>query len=95
MEEWKRGYKPFMHIYAIPPIDLWENALVPSMDEELRVMAYMPEEPRDGWVYKLYVPCPDTFQLEPIYLCKAENNGTVYIFSDIPVTLKTDYFEEL
>lgn len=22
MEEWKRGYKPFMHIYAIPPIDL-------------------------------------------------------------------------
>ena len=55
----------------------------------------MPEEPRDGSVYKLYVPCPDTFQLEPIYLCKAENNGTVYIFSDIPVTLKTDYFEEL
>ena len=31
MEEWKRGYKPFMHIYAIPPIDLWENALVPSL----------------------------------------------------------------
>lgn len=28
MEEWKRGYKPFMHIYAIPPIDLFGRMLL-------------------------------------------------------------------
>ena len=93
---WKKGFKPFRHVYITSAIDFWDNALVPSMEEEFRVLAYMPEEPRSENVYKLYIPNPDAAALEPIYLCKAENNGSVYIFSDIPVHLETyQYFEEI
>lgn len=43
---WKKGFKPFKYVYRTNPIDHWDNALVPSMEEEFRVLAYMPEEPR-------------------------------------------------
>lgn len=92
---WEKGFKPFKYVYRINPIDFWDNALVPSMEEEFRVLAYMPEEPRSENVYKLYIPDPDNAALAPIYLCKAENNGTVYIFSDIPISLVTYFFEKL
>jgi hypothetical protein len=77
---------PFNHIYEIAPIDHWENALIPSMDEADRVLAQMPEEPRDFRVYKLLMFKNGECELFPVYLCKAENNGTVYIFSDIELT---------
>lgn len=72
----------FEHIYMSPPIDWWGNAILATEEESGRVLSQMPEEPRDGNVYKLYVPYPNGFKIVPIYLCKAENNGTVYIFSD-------------
>jgi hypothetical protein len=77
------------------PIDFWDNAIIPSFDESCRVLAYMPEPARDGNVYKIYIPNPNSSVLEPVYLCKADNNGTVYIFSEIQILLKTYYFEEL
>ena len=92
---WEKEFKPFKYVYRTNPIDYWDHALVPSMEEEFRVLSYMPEKPRDGNVYKLYIPNPDDSGLEPVYLCKADNNGTIYIFSDIPMLLKTNYFEEL
>lgn len=77
---------PFKYIYEIAPIDYWENALVPSMEEADRVLAQMPEEPRDFRVYKLLMFKNGEYELFPVYLCKAENNGIVYIFSDIDLT---------
>ena len=77
---------PFKHIYEMAPIDHWENALVPSTEEADRVLAQMPEEPRDFRVYKLLMFKNGEYELFPVYLCKAENNGTVYIFSDIDLT---------
>lgn len=77
---------PFKHIYEMAPIDHWENALVPSIEEADRVLAQMPEEPRDFRVYKLLMFKNGEYELFPVYLCKAEKNGTVYIFSDIDLT---------
>lgn len=74
--------KIFPYIYEMAPIDFWDNCLTPSMEEEERVLSQMPEEPRVPCVYKLlyfYAGYPELF---PIYLCKADNNGTVYVFSD-------------
>ena len=79
-------YTPFNYIYEIAPIDYWENALTPSMEEADRVLAQMPEESRDRRVYKLIMFKNGEYELFPVYLCKAENNGTVYIFSDISLT---------
>lgn len=72
----------FKHIYMAPPIDWWGNAMMATEEETCRVLSQMPEEPRDERVYKLYVPYPSGNEIVPIYLCKADNNGTVYIFSD-------------
>jgi hypothetical protein len=42
----------------------------------------MPEPPRAPIVYKLLYFYAGEQELFPIYLCKADNNGTVYVFSD-------------
>lgn len=70
----------FKHIYQCMPIDFWEKAELADSIIAKAVLDQMPEEPRDGDVYKLIVPAPPS--LLEIYLCKADNNGTVYIFSD-------------
>ena len=72
----------FKYIYWTFPIDWWGNAIIATEEETNRVLYQMPEEPRDKRVYKLYVPYPGGSEIVPIYLCKADNNGTVYIFSD-------------
>ena len=72
----------FKHIYSSMPIDWWDNATIATCEESERVLEQMPEGPRDGIVYRLYVPYPQGAMLVPIFLCKADNNGTVYIFSD-------------
>ena len=72
--------KRFKNIVGIPPIDFWENAIVASMEETDRVLAQMPEEPRAGVVYKTYVP--GEADMAVVYMCKADNNGTTYLFCD-------------
>ena len=71
----------FKHIYQCMPIDYWEKAELADSIIAKAVLKQMPEEPRDGYVYKLFIPYPP--ELTEIYLCKADNNGTVYIFSDV------------
>lgn len=75
-------FKPFMYVYGIAPIDYFDNCLTPSMAEEQRVLEQMPEMPRNPIVYKLLYFYAGEQELFPIYLCKADNNGTVYVFSD-------------
>lgn len=70
----------FKFIYRIPPIDFWANAIIASEEESARVLDQMPEEPRENIVFKTYVP-GDT-ELIPVYICKADNNGDTYVFSD-------------
>ena len=81
-----RDRMTFKYIFSIPPIDFWENALCAGLEAETEVLELMPEEPRDGQVYKLLIPNPGDPELEPIYLCKADNNGTVYIFANVDLT---------
>lgn len=73
------GKKVF--IYTAAPCDVWTGAI--SVDEEERetILALMPEESRDDKVYKSYLP-GNGYDLEPVYFCKADNNGTTYIFSN-------------
>ncbi len=75
--------RPFRYVWKINPIDLWEHAIVASMEEYERVMAQMPEEARSEVVLKTYMPADG--ELAPVYMCKADNNGTTYLFSDTDV----------
>lgn len=70
----------FRYIWRIPPIDFWENAIVAGEKDHDRVMASMPEEARYNAVFKTYLPA-DT-EMVPVFLCKADNNGTTYLFAD-------------
>lgn len=70
----------FKYCWVISPIDDWDHAIVASKNEAIQVIASMLEKPRDGMVYKTYVPYDGA--LRPIYMCKADNNGAVYVFSD-------------
>lgn len=74
----------FKHIYQMQPIDFWDKAEL--ADEIIRdaVLEQMPEGPRDYCVYKLVLPYPP--MLREVYLCKADNNGTTYIFSDFDIS---------
>lgn len=72
--------KQFKYIWRGSPIDFWENAIVTNEAETARVFSDMPEPSRDDIVYKTYVP-GDT-ELVPLYMCKADNNGTIYFFCE-------------
>lgn len=71
----------FKHIYQFEPIDFWDKLDLADDIIAEEVSKQMPESPRDGDVYKMVVPNPP--MLTEIYLCKADNNGTTYIFSNI------------
>ena len=70
----------FKYIWRIPPIDFWAGAMIADASETKKVLNSMPEEPRSETVYVTYVP-GDT-ELTPVYICKADNNGTTYLFAD-------------
>lgn len=70
----------FKYIWCIPPIDFWAGAMIADTLETKRVLNCMPEEPRSETVYVTYVP-GDT-ELTPVYICKADNNGSTYLFAD-------------
>lgn len=81
----------FKFIWWTFPIDEWEFAICTSLEETERVLTQMPEAPRTGDVYKTFIPHDGC--LVPIFMCKADNNGTVYVFSDydIATTIKNDF----
>lgn len=70
----------FKYIYSMDPIDFWEKAELADSIIADAVLSQMPEPARSSNVYKLVMPDPP--MLREVYLCKADNNGTVYIFSD-------------
>lgn len=77
----------FRYMYKIGPIDYWEGCEIASFDETDRVLRQMPEPARGSIVFRTYVPAPKIFSIVPIFMCKAENNGTVYIFCDTEIDL--------
>lgn len=78
-----RGFK---HCWSFSPIDFWENGIVCGVEEQERILASMPDEPRRPLeLCKVYVPVPGHIELEPVYLCKGDNNGTTYMFADVNI----------
>lgn len=75
--------KKFKYIWWSNPIDFYENAMIPSQEETERVLSQMPEPFRGEFVCKCIVPYDSCFAV--LYTCKADNNGTTYIFSDYDV----------
>ena len=73
----------FKNIYEAEPIDFWDRAELADEYTTAAVLEQMPETPRDGKVYK--IPFPNPPELSEIYLCKADNNGTIYIFSNFDI----------
>ena len=73
----------FRFIWWSNPIDFWEYAMVANIDEAARVLKQMPEEPRSDDVYKVYVPYDA--ELVTLFMCKADNNGSIYFFCDFDI----------
>lgn len=73
----------FRFIWRSAPIDFWEHAEVPNIDETDNVLRQMPEPPRDRIVLKTWVPYD--CMLVPLFMCKADNNGTTYFFCDFDI----------
>lgn len=73
----------FKYVYSMEPLDDYDGLFIASYQEAYRVFKQIPEEPRDYVVLKAYMPiiC-NGCTLAPYFLCKADNNGTTYIFSD-------------
>ena len=69
-----------MYIWTLPPIDIFNHALVAEEEETVKILALMPESVRSMWVHKIYVPYEN--ELVPVYISKADNNGTTYLFSE-------------
>ena len=70
----------FKYRWLIAPIDDFRGATIASEEEHKRVLAQMPDAPRYPVVFKTYVP-GDTEFIE-VFICKADNNGNTYLFSD-------------
>ena len=70
----------FKHAWKTNPIDDWSGAVVCSNDEIDRVLHDMPEKARHEVAFKTCVPWDG--RLVTVYMCKADNNGTVYLFAD-------------
>ena len=73
----------FRYIWAGPPIDFWECAEVAGIDETDNVLRQMPEEPRERLVLVTWMPYD--CELVPLFMCKADNNGTTYFFCDFDI----------
>ena len=87
-EEYIEDYKPNtldlsskIYIYWAPPCDFWEGCPVSDELEREIILKLMPEDPRNRMVYKSYLP-GNGCDLEVFYFCKADNNGTTYIFTN-------------
>lgn len=75
------------------PIDFWDKAEIADSIIQDAVLKQMPEEPRCGIVYKLVFPNPP--ELAEVYLCKADNNGDTYIFSNFDVKNMFKYAHQI
>lgn len=70
-----------IYIYYAPPCDFWAGCPMADDLERDIILKLMPEYPRCNEVYKAFLP-GNGCNLEVFYFCKADNNGTTYIFSN-------------
>lgn len=70
----------FKYIWITNPIDFFYGATLANNSDAQKVLNQMVEVPRDEEVYVVYMPYDGCFV--PLYICKADNNGTTYLFSD-------------
>ena len=70
-----------IYIYSAAPCDFWADCIIADSLEASIILKLMPEEARNRTVYKSYLP-GNGCDLEVFYFCKADNNGTTYIFSN-------------
>lgn len=69
-----------MNVYIGSPIDDFNNAeIVPEFLGDV-FLTLMNEPPRFNDVFRILLPSDSS--LLPAYICKADNNGTVYIFTE-------------
>ena len=66
----------------IGPIDFWDGASIIEGERKDEVLSLMPEPPRDGDVFLTYLPNSEWSEMQELYMCKADNNGTVYLFAE-------------
>lgn len=80
------------YVYQLPDaVDFWTGAqMIDNPVLESEILERMPEEPRIPLVLQVFFPYKNN--LEPIYLCKAENNGTTYMFMTRALE---DYFKDI
>lgn len=72
---------PLRCIGCIGPIDWWNGAFEVEGARKAEVLALMPEAPRCEEVFLTYIPNPNRAEMQELYMCKADNNGTVYLFA--------------
>lgn len=81
-----------IYVYSLSePVDFWTGAQIlddPALEEVILEM--MPEAPRVPVILKVFFPYKNS--LEPIYLCKADNNGTTYMFTERKLE---EYFKDI
>ena len=66
----------------INPIDFWDGASIAEGEIKDEVLSLMPEPPRSNDVFLTYLPNPEWSEMQELYMCKADNNGTVYLFAE-------------
>lgn len=80
-----------MFIYRVQPVDWWDGAVVADSVTTAKILEMMPEQPRTQDVY--IIRFPHESEMKEVYLCKAENNGTVYVFAEFDIIDSFEDFE--
>lgn len=80
-----------MYIYRIQPVDWWDGAAVADAVTTARIVKMMPEGPRNEFDGVFVTHFPHGCQMKEVYFCKADNNGTVYVFTEFDIF---DTFED-
>ncbi len=73
--------------YQCAPCDFWSGGIIATEEERKIIYNLMPKSEgiRGDGVYKAYLP-GNGCNLEAFYFCKADNNGTTFIFSNSNLT---------
>jgi hypothetical protein len=72
------------------PIDFWDNVELADEYTTNAVLEQMPEMQRSNIVYKTHFPDPTSSGFHEVYFCKADNNGTTYMFSNVDIKYTFD-----
>ena len=82
-----------MFIYRIQPVDWWDGATMADAVTTARILGMMPEAPRTAFDGVYETRFPHSGQMKEVYFCKADNNGTVYVFTEFDIFKAFEDFE--